>query len=500
MSLLSELDQSSKRGEVVVAIFNVAMIGHVNPTFALVQELVRRGSRVHYFLPPVEGIRAAAREAGASVEAYLAEDPVDFSLEQCGVDDQSCQAAGVPPEERAMWERAVWPLASTLVSGEHVVRRCRELRVQVVLYDPMTPHGLLVAAVLGIPCASLVTYPGMGSLSDLMNNLAREGRLERAIAFRKAHADAIRSKFAVDVRDGMLSRRQYFARENFITTCDDLVAPLPSDEAWAEELRENFRFTAVGCMVSDDAPHVTIARSAKVVARSISFGHTLPSDELDDALARGAKVIYAALGTMALSDRWLLDLGKASGGNLPVGTTGKQFCQYVWQCLLESMRLLGEDFHCVMCLGKQPDAADFLGDDNKEVMSKMPSNVTVRAFVPQVEMLGKYAHVFISHAGFNSVQESLMAGVPLIAIPQAVDQPANAQKVESSGWGLSFPRPLETVSPASLATAVRSVAAEGAPYRAAVATARGQLRGGAQRAAERLLNLAGARSAARGGC
>lgn len=38
-----------------------------------------------------------------------------------------------------------------------------------------------------------------------------------------------------------------------------------------------------------------------------------------------------------------IDLGRASGGNLPLGTTGKQYCQHVWKALLEAMEELGED-------------------------------------------------------------------------------------------------------------------------------------------------------------
>eukprot|EP00438_Fugacium_kawagutii_P018106 Skav213740 [mRNA] locus=scaffold19:87687:88736:- [translate_table: standard] len=70
----------------------------------------------------------------------------------------------------------VWPLASTLLCGEYLIKRCRDLKVSVVLYDPMTPHGLLVAQKLKIPKASLVTYPGMGSLSDLLSHADRVRR------------------------------------------------------------------------------------------------------------------------------------------------------------------------------------------------------------------------------------------------------------------------------------------------------------------------------------
>ncbi|CAL1154765.1 unnamed protein product [Cladocopium goreaui] len=167
-----------------VAIFNVAMIGHVNPAFALVQELVRRGCRVHYFLPAVEQICSAAKESGAEVESYLPDMP-DLVLEHCGIEAiLTCRVKEpheeILPDEQALWERAVWPLASTLLCGEYLIQRCRALGVSVVLYDPMTPHGLLVAQKLNLPKASLVTYPGMGSLADLMKigccGLQRSGR------------------------------------------------------------------------------------------------------------------------------------------------------------------------------------------------------------------------------------------------------------------------------------------------------------------------------------
>uniref|UniRef100_A0A7S1QSV9 UDP-glycosyltransferases domain-containing protein n=1 Tax=Alexandrium catenella TaxID=2925 RepID=A0A7S1QSV9_ALECA len=471
----------------VVAIFNVAMIGHVNPTFALVQELVRRGCRVHYFLPPSDSIREAASEAGAVVEAYEVDDDPDFALELCGTEG----AAEVPEGERMLWEKAVWPLASTLATGDHIIARCRDLGVQAVLYDPVAPHGILVGKALGVPFVSLVTYPGMGSLAGMLSD---ERRLRRARAIRAPLGAQIRKRFGVDVGDQLMSRRQYYAPENFVTTSEVLVVPLPAPgkASWSDEVRKSFRFTAVGCMVSDSAPHVISARSPKArgLERCRSFGHALPLAELRAAALRGARIVYCALGTMALSDRWESDLGKASGGNLPAGTTGKQFCEHVWRALLAAMRELGEAYFCVLAVGRQPDATDFLLGLDGEPAEALPGNVALRTFVPQVDMLRCHAGVFITHAGFNSVQESLMAGVPMIAVPQAVDQPANARKIEACGWGRAFLQPMGTVSGPSLAAALRAVSSPGAPYSTRVAKVREQLEGGAVRATERLLELA----------
>jgi len=353
----------------------------------------------------------------------------------------------------------------------------------------MTPHGLLVARSLGLPCISLVTYPGMGSLAGLMQH---EHRLRLAMEIREDYGSQIREHFSVDMQDQMLTRRQYFASENFITTSDDLVVPLPvvGEKGWADEIREHFRFEAVGCMVSKSAPHVMMARasSSDGEAPPTDFGSDLPVCQLELAKARGERVVYCALGTMALANRWDLDLGRQSAGNLPAGTTGKDFCQHIWRALLAALELLGPGFHCVISVGTQLDALDFLSGGAGE----LPVNVTVRISIPQVEMLHSYADVFISHAGFNSLQESVFEGVPMIAVPQAVDQPANARKVEASGWGRAFFEPMASVTAESLAEALREVTSEtsAASIRAALEASGAKLRGGERRAADRLLELA----------
>jgi len=224
------------------------------------------------------------------------------------------------------------------------------------------------------------------------------------------------------------------------------------------------------------------------LSRCIS--NQIPVVELQEAATRGARVIYVALGTMALAERWAIDVGEMSGGNLPPGCTGKMFCQHVWKALLTAMRELGDGYRCVMCVGSQEDALDFLeGACDEERLATVPSNVFVRTSVQQVEMLSSHAHVFVTHAGFNSLQESLIAGVPLIAVPQAVDQPANARKIVSRGWGQAFLEPMRTVTPSELLLTLRDVASESCSYQAEVARAGAELIGGEVRAADRLIAM-----------
>uniref|UniRef100_A0A7S4T7R3 UDP-glycosyltransferases domain-containing protein n=1 Tax=Alexandrium monilatum TaxID=311494 RepID=A0A7S4T7R3_9DINO len=461
----------------VIALFNVAMVGHVNPTLSIVKQLVEQGCKVHYFLPPGEDARAAARESGATVEAYLVDDPQGFALEQCG-DFSDCLVA----QDRY----AVWGLASTLHTGEYVLQRCQDLRVKLVVYDPMTPHGILVAKKLGVPGISVVTYPGVGCLAGLMGD---EEKLARWAKLRRPIARQILERFDVDLNSELSSRGQWFSEdENLVTTSEALVAPLPEPGSvpWADEARERFPWVSVGCTASEAAPHITGPSKASGAATG-TVGDSFPAEELRDAAARGARVVFAALGSMAVGLRWAEDLTGSSSGVLPEGTTGKAFCQHVWAVLFDVMRELGDGYHCVLCVGRQADALDFLpGEDDEQRLRHVPANVTVRAAVQQVAMLKGHADVFVTHAGFNSLQESLIAGVPLIALPQAVDQPDNARKIEASGWGRGFLRPMG-VGPSELAAVVRELAREDSSCRAAVAAAGAGLCGGEVRAAERLL-------------
>jgi MGT family glycosyltransferase len=64
-----------------------------------------------------------------------------------------------------------------------------------------------------------------------------------------------------------------------------------------------------------------------------------------------------------------------------------------------------------------------------------PANVVVRQSVPQLEILQRAA-VFVTHGGMNSVLEGLYYGVPLLLIPQQVEQLLIALNVAGRSAGL----------------------------------------------------------------
>ena len=65
-------------------------------------------------------------------------------------------------------------------------------------------------------------------------------------------------------------------------------------------------------------------------------------------------------------------------------------------------------------------------------LGELPEHVTAHRWVPQIGVLGR-ASAFVTHAGMGGCAEGLYQGVPMIPIPQAVDQFGNAALLEQLG-------------------------------------------------------------------
>ncbi|WP_327342773.1 macrolide family glycosyltransferase [Streptomyces europaeiscabiei] len=82
-------------------------------------------------------------------------------------------------------------------------------------------------------------------------------------------------------------------------------------------------------------------------------------------------------------------------------------------------------WHVVMAIGERV-CRDSIGE--------VPRNFEISPYFPQLEVLS-HARVFLSHAGMNSIMESLYCGVPLVMLPQMPEQEANARRVEDLRLG-----------------------------------------------------------------
>ncbi|MFK4085435.1 macrolide family glycosyltransferase [Kribbella sp. NPDC020789] len=131
----------------------------------------------------------------------------------------------------------------------------------------------------------------------------------------------------------------------------------------------------------------------------------------------------------------------------------------------------GTGWQVAMAIGDQVDLAS---------LGEIPPNFDVRPYFPQPEVLA-HAAAFLTHAGMNSVMESLLHEVPMATYPQTPEQQANARQVTTLNLG----RQLSDLSPEALRAVIASITT--APeIRPALAAMRANIRsaGGPVRAAD----------------
>ncbi|HEX9955580.1 MAG TPA: glycosyltransferase [Allosphingosinicella sp.] len=114
--------------------------------------------------------------------------------------------------------------------------------------------------------------------------------------------------------------------------------------------------------------------------------------------------------------------------------------------------------------------------------TSLPGNPLVRDFLPQEAVLAQ-ADLVVTHAGFNTVIETLTQGLPMVALPLAFDQPAVGARIARAGAGIVL-KPARA-SRTSLEEAIETVRTQPS-YRARSAILANEIAyaGGATRAAD----------------
>jgi MGT family glycosyltransferase len=123
-----------------------------------------------------------------------------------------------------------------------------------------------------------------------------------------------------------------------------------------------------------------------------------PFEKLDDRL-----LIYASMGTI------------------------QNQIQQVFREIAQACE--GLDAQLVISLG---------GGAKPDQVGRLPGNPLVVDYAPQLDLLSRAA-LTITHAGLNTVLESLSRGVPMVAIPVGNDQPGVAARVKWLGAGETLP-------------------------------------------------------------
>lgn len=416
-----------------VAVFPVDAVGHVNPLLAIVSALSGE-AEVFGVGPPrlaESFVAAGGRYIGVAAPRHTGDER--------------------PPPSETARRLFVWPLETI----EKSIRFVAGFRPDVVLYDVASVEGFVAARHLGVPSASLVTFPGFGALGD--GYAEQHGRPHPLLT---AANERYRELFGVDVLgEAALPVLFPSADLSIVTSAEPLARPVDAD-------RTPLLFSALSGYACEFVGACIDARTRP----SVEFPFRL-LDEAD-----GRSIALFSLGTV------LPALPSPAGG----APSGRDFLRAMLGRLVDA---LGEDpeLLVVAAIGSR------LTEDEQP---RWPGNFVARAFVPQLRLLSEYADVFITHHGANSTAESILAGVPMVSLPGDGDQLTGAEIAIGSGaavalWDLRDP--FSTCDAGLLGRAVRTALHEES-YRRACADLRAMMRtaGGAGQAARLVMDLAGA--------
>ncbi|MFB7559626.1 macrolide family glycosyltransferase [Streptomyces brevispora] len=152
--------------------------------------------------------------------------------------------------------------------------------------------------------------------------------------------------------------------------------------------------------------------------------------------------------------------------------------EFYRQCLAAYGDLPG--WHVVLQIGRHTDRTE---------LGVIPSNVEVHSWVPQLAIL-EQADAFVTHAGMGGSSEGLLAGVPMIAVPQGADQFMNADRLVELGVARRIDT--EDATAETLRTALAELVADPAvARRSARLRTEARAEGGTLRAADLVEELLG---------
>ncbi|MEV4128134.1 macrolide family glycosyltransferase [Nocardia sp. NPDC049707] len=121
------------------------------------------------------------------------------------------------------------------------------------------------------------------------------------------------------------------------------------------------------------------------------------------------------------AQRWVRPADAEKVLLISLGSAYTRQPEFYRRCLAAFGDLPG--WHVVLQIGKHTDLKE---------LGAVPPNVEVHSWVPQRAIL-EQADAFVTHAGMGGCGEGLLAAVPMIAVPQGVEQFMNADRLVELG-------------------------------------------------------------------
>lgn len=351
--------------------------GHINPFGALGRELIRRGHRVTLFHIPDLEQRARAQQI-----EFIAIGQADHPA---GSLPQSLTALGKLEGLAALRFTIQAVRKTTEMMCRDAPQAIVDAGVNLLLVDQTEPAGGTIAEHLGLPFVTICNALALNRdpnvpppFSNWSYNASLWARVRNALGY------AAGDRFTGPIRDVVASYRKKWRlpphrgpEDSFSQLAQISQQPRAFDFP-RRGLPANFQYAGPFRGSSVDTP--------------------FPWDRLN-----GQPLIYASLGTLQNSK------------------------ERIFQCFAEACS--GLPAQLVITHG---------GGLDDRAVAALPGQPLVVSYAPQLEVLSR-ARLTLTHAGLNTVLDSLTHGVPLVAVPITYEQPAIAERIRWTGTGEVLP-------------------------------------------------------------
>ncbi|QDZ21465.1 glycosyltransferase [Chloropicon primus] len=461
--MATKVEESAKRMNIALCVLDAA--GHLNPMLALSSELIGKGHHVRFLVVTpanIENIKNSKKEF---------EEGKDYSFARMWTEEDVASFSqhprewfkGIVPEyedqseaERKSSDFLMWRFHEGVRAVPMYLEELGTFKCDLLITDPMVAGGPIAATLLGIPVVSVVTFPQFGMFPLWLGADTDEEREAAFDNFRRAGVvaeanDVLIDEYGFDFFENFLP--SHMLGDTWLNLCTgvrefDVEMPRLAKKIFGENIAESCHY--VGPMVlTKEQGH--LSRTAVIMdGTSPTPSPPFPFHRVQKFKEEGRKVVYISFGSIVASYKWedpAADNGRINKtGNAK--QSGKVFCTDLWQKFFEAF---GGDDRIAVVLSSGPKF-----QDEKEFADHVPDNFIVRPNVPQVELLD-HVDAFVTHAGANSMFESIAASVPMLATPYFADQFGNAKMISREGVGLHYDDPVAESSAEDLKEKVWSL-------------------------------------------
>ncbi|CAN6234390.1 unnamed protein product [Urochloa humidicola] len=396
MESMSKMESASAEhsgGGAHVLLVPLPAQGHMNPMLQFGRRLAYHGLRPT--LVTTRYVLSVSPTAG---------EPFPVAAISDGFDDGGMASCSDPVEDCRRLEAVGSETLAAVVDAEARAGR----PAAVMVYDPHMPWARRVARAAGVPAAAFLSQP---CAVDIIYGEVWAGRAPLPVA----DGSALRRRGVISVDLG----------------AEDLPPFVVSPEMYPQYLKVSIRqFEGI-----DEADDVFInsfrelepleAEYMEMTWRAKTIGPCLPSFYLDDGRLPSNKTYGANFfSSSAPALEWLDKQQTCSVVLASYGT--------VYSLDASELDELGNG----LCNSGKPFLWVVRSDEvqklSEDLRDKCREKGLIVSWCPQLEVLAHRATgCFLTHCGWNSTTEVIVAGVPMVAMPRSADQPTTAKYVES---------------------------------------------------------------------